>query len=424
MPTRMRHAFHTLLIVCACTASISLAGEETKTNWPQFLGPHRNGISEETGLIDKWTGDGPQEVWRVEGGVGMSGMAVVDGVLYTLVQAEGKQSVIALNAKTGKTAWSTPVASAFRNSMGNGPRATPLVRGERVFAFTGDGILAALNLADGKIAWQHDTLRENKGKLADYGMACSPLLVGENVVVTIGAPRATVVAYRAKDGKQMWTANAGEPAGYSSPSLLKIGGREQLAVFAGSAALGLDPNSGATLWKFPFATDYECNIITPLAIDGNAFISAGENQGSVLLSLKRDGDNFQPEVKWESRARDSVLRSEWQTPILHDGHLYGFDNVGSAGPITHLTCVNLKTGKAAWRENRWGKGNMIFADGKLFATTMKGDFVVIEATPEGYRELGRKKVLRGTRQTPALSDGHIYLRDDAEIVCLDVRSSK
>ena len=409
-----------LRIASALMASGFVAGFSMAAEWPQFLGPDRNGISAETGLIDTWPEGGPKEVWRVPGGVGMSGLVIKEGKLLTLVQREGQQWVVAHDSKTGKELWKSPLGSEYENQMGNGPRATPTIAGDRAFVFSGEGILAAIGLADGKLIWSHNVVKELKGKEADYGMACSPLVAGENVIVIAGAPNAAVAAYNAKSGKLAWTAGD-DPAGYSSPALLKLGGQEQIVAYTGASAIGLAPQSGSLIWRFPYETDFNCNIATPLAVDGKVFISSGENHGSTLVALKTAGDKFDAEEAWASQGASSVLRNEWQTSILLDGHLYGFDNVGSAGPVTHLTCINAATGKRAWQQARFGKGNLIAADGKLFCSTMKGELVVVRATPEKYDELGRATVIGTTRQAPALANGLLYLRDDKEIVCLDVR---
>jgi outer membrane protein assembly factor BamB len=402
-------------------ASLTLVATAAQAaDWPQFLGPNRNGISAETGLIETWPADGPKEVWRVPGGVGMSGLAIKEGKLLTLVQREGQQWVVAHDAKTGKELWQSPLGSEYENQMGNGPRATPTIAGDRAFVFSGEGILAAFALADGKLIWSHNVVKELKGKEADYGMACSPLVAAENVIVIAGAPNAAVAAYNAKSGKLAWTAGE-DPAGYSSPTLLKLGGQEQIVAYTGTSAIGLSPQGGSLLWRFPYETDFNCNIATPLAVDGKVFISSGENHGSALLALKPAGKTFDAEEAWASQGASSVLRNEWQTSILLDGHLYGFDNVGSAGPVTHLTCINAATGKRVWQQARFGKGNLIAADGKLFCSTMKGELVVVRATPDKYDEIGRATVIGTTRQAPALANGLLYLRDDKEIVCLDVR---
>ena len=427
MSVTIRRAIQRMLIPMALVAIVvslpaerAAAQSDAKGEWPQFLGPQRNGLSSETGLLDRWPADGPKEIWRVPGGVGMSGLAISRGRVLTLVQREGKQWLISLDAKTGESVWQTPLAPEYRNPMGNGPRGTPAIAGDQVFVFTGEGILSAHDFRDGKQLWSHHVVKELSGKEAEYGMACSPLVVGEQVIVTAGSPKGTLVAFDAKSGKQLWTAGS-DPAGYSSPALLNVGGRSQIVAFTGSSALGVDPAKGTVLWRYPFKTNYDCNIATPLEIKGQVFLSSGENHGSVLLALKPQADKFALSEVWDSFGPKSVLRNEWQTSMLLDGHLYGMDNVGGAGPITHLTCIDAATGERKWQEARFGKGNLIAADGKLFITTMKGEIVLVRATPDRYDELGRATVLESTRQAPALSNGRLFLRDDKEIVCLDVR---
>ena len=399
----------------AAAPEAMLAGE-----WPQFLGPQRNGISSEPNLIETWSEGGPKVVWRVPGGVGMSGLAISRGRVLTLVQSKGQQWVVALNSRTGESLWETAIADAYRNPMGDGPRATPAIVGNQVFVFSGEGLLVALDVRDGKKLWSADPLTELSGKEAEYGMASSPLVIGDQVIVTVGAGTGTLVAYDTKTGKQVWTAGK-DPAGYSSPTLLEVGGRSQIVSYTGRSVLGVAPQTGEVLWRYPFETNYDCNIATPLSIKGQLFLSAGENHGSVLLDLKPKADKFEITEAWQSFGPKSVLRSEWQTPILLDGFLYGMDNVGGAGPVTHLTCVNATTGERAWQVPRFGKGNLIAADGKLFMTTMAGELVVARASSKKYDELGRATVLETTRQAPALSNGRLFLRDGREIISLDVR---
>ncbi|MDA1050390.1 MAG: PQQ-binding-like beta-propeller repeat protein [Planctomycetota bacterium] len=408
------------LMVLLCILLAATGAKAQDNSWPQHLGSSRNGISAEKGLLDAWPAGGPKEVWRVKGGVGMSGLAISGGRLLTLVQREGQQSVVAHAAATGAVIWRIAVAPAYENQMGDGPRATPTVAGNTVFAFTGEGVLVALNAPDGRILWSHNTVKELDGQPAEYGMACSPLVVGTQVIVTVGASDATVVAYDTVSGKLAWTAG-NETTGYSSPALLTVGGREQIVVHAGSAVLGLEPKTGTVLWRYPYVTDYSCNIATPIAVDGKVFVSSGENHGCVLLDLKPSGNLFAVSEVWSSHGPQSVLRNEWQTSILLDGYLYGMDNVGGAGPITHLTCVDAATGERRWQESRFGKGNLIAADGKLFMSTLKGELIVARASPNGYDEIGRSTVIGSTRQAPALANGLLYLRDNDDIVCLDVR---
>ena len=407
-----------LLVVATSISTVQTASAD---DWPQFLGLNRNGISQETGLIDAWPTGGLKEVWRAKGGVGMSGVAVRGDIACTLIQSEGQQRVLAINAKTGANVWSTPVVAAYENGQGEGPRATPAFVGESVFVFTGNGTLARLKVSDGTVEWSHNVLKRHGGKIADYGMACSPLVVSDLVIVQAGASAGTVVACDIKTGEPRWTSGRGEAAGYSSPAMFTVSGQSQIVAFKGSSVSGIDLKSGNELWKYPYRTDYHCNTASPILVGDKVLVSAGENHGSTMLKIGAKNDNFTVEKIWSSIGGGSVMRNEWQTAIHLGDYLYAFDNVGSAGPVTHLVCLEAASGKPVWRKTRFGKGNMIAADGKLFATTMKGELVVIKATPDGYEELGRSKVIETTRQAPALANGRLYLRDGAEIVCLDAR---
>jgi len=252
-------------------------------------------------------------------------------------------------------------------------------------------------------------------------MACSPLVVSDLVVVQAGATAGTVVACDIKTGEPRWTSGRGEAAGYSSPAMFTVSGQSQIVAFKGASVSGIDLKSGDTLWKYPYRTDYDCNTASPILVGNNVLVSAGENHGSTMLKIGSKSDNFKVDKVWSSIGGGSAMRNEWQTAIHLGDYLYAFDNVGSAGPVTHLVCIEAATGKPVWRKTRFGKGNMIAADGKLFATTMKGELVVIKATPVGYEELGRSTVIDTTRTAPALANGHLYLRDGAEIVCLNVQ---
>lgn len=410
------------IILLVAGSSFNIASITTADDWPQFLGQKRNGISQEKGLITEWPDGGPPVAWRVKGGVGMSGVAVRGNVACTLIQTNGQQRVLALDAKTGAPKWSTPIAPAYKNGQGDGPRATPAFVGGSVVVFTGDGTLARLKVSDGTVEWSHNVFKRHGGHPADYGMACSPLVISDTVIVQAGANAGTVVACDSKTGEPRWTSGRGESPGYSSPALFTIAGQSQIVAFKGASVSGLNLKSGNELWRYPYRTDYDCNTASPTLVNGNVLISAGENHGSTMLKIGSKGDNFKVEKVWASIGGGSAMRNEWQTAIHLGDYLYGFDNVGSAGPVTHLVCLEAATGKQVWRKTRFGKGNMIAADGKLFATTMKGELVVIKATPDGYEELGRSKVIGTTRQAPALANGHLFLRDGSELVCLDVRA--
>jgi len=412
---------HWILFIAVLTLlSSALSGITHAENWPGFLGPHRNGISSETNLIDAFGDDGPKIAWRVPGGVGMSGISVVGQRAVTMWQDDESQFVAALHAESGEMLWKTPVAPAYENSMGHGPRGTPAIDANQVFAFTGEGILVALSLKDGELQWKTNAVVDHGGKPSEYGMACSPLVVGDLVITNVGAPGASVCAFDRMSGKERWTAGKSGAAGYSSPALLTIGGMKQIVAFTGFGAMGIVPLTGDILWSYPYETDYDCNIATPIVVDGYVLISAGESHGTTLLKVPTQaGGNAS--VVWESLGNRASMRNEWQTSILLDGVLFGVDNVGSAGPVSHLACLNAKDGSIRWTQKRFGKSNLIAADGKLWFTTMKGELVIVNANPDNFEELGRALIIGKTRQAPALANGHLFIRDDKEIVCIDIR---
>jgi outer membrane protein assembly factor BamB len=310
-----------------------------------------------------------------------------------------------------------PLAPAYKNDMGDGPRATPTIDDGRVYSFTGEGILHCNKLDDGASIWHRNLVKEYNTKASEYGMSSSPLVADGLVIVQVGGDNAAVVAVDAATGKTAWTAGNGR-AGYSSPALLNVAGKPQLVAFAGSGCLGIEAKTGNVVWQYPFPTDYDCNTATPIAINDHILISSGENHGSVLLKL--DGAGSATEV-WKSLGTGSALRSEWQTPLLAGKLLFGFDNVGSAGPVTNLACLDATTGKVLWKQMRFGKSNGVFADGKLIISTMDGELVIVRAASEKFDELARAQVIGKTRQAPAIADGFAFLRDDEHIVCLDLR---
>lgn len=248
--------------------------------------------------------------------------------------------------------------------MGNGPRATPTIAGQQVFAYTGEGILACLDVATGKQQWSKSVVREMSGRPAEYGMACSPLVVEDMVIVTAGGQGKAVVALDRKSGAVRWTAVDGLP-GYSSPTLLELCGESHVVAFTAIGVMGLRPSDGKELWSYPFPTPYDCNTATPIEVEGDVFISAGENHGCVMLDVTKRAAGYTVAEAWASVDVKSVMRNEWQTSILLDGYLYGFEYVGSAGPVTHLNCIEAATGNVVWTKTRFGKGNLIAADGKF-----------------------------------------------------------
>ena len=405
-----------LLITAGCL-SAAIADD-----WPQFLGANRNGTSAEKGLISAWPKSGPKILWQTPLGVGMSSIAVVGDHAFTMFQDDNSQCVVALNVADGTVAWTTPIAPAYSNAMGHGPRATPTISGAHVLAYSGEGVLACLNKADGKLSWKVDVPTELGGKTSEYGMSCSPLIVGETVVVQSGTRRAAVASFNITNGQLVWKAGQGT-AGYSSPVLMTLNNAPTVVAFIGASVLGIDPAAGKTVWSYDYVTDYDCNTATPIQLSNDTvLISAGENHGSTILKISGGTASVQKVTPvWKSTGKDSQLRAEWQTPVIHDGHLYALDNIGSAGPITNLVCIRLADMTTMWQKTRFGKSNLTLADGKLFMTSMNGELIIVEASPGAFNQLSRSEpIVETTRQAPAISNGRLYVRDDKQVVCVGV----
>ena len=390
-------------------------GEE----WPQFLGKQRNGVSSEKNLLDAFPAAGPTIRWRIPGGVGMSAIAVQDDTAVTTWNADGKQLLVALDAVTGKVKWKAELGETYENSMGDGPRATPTIAEQNVYAYSGEGILIAVDLKSGQLRWSKNVMEELSAEPSEYGMSCSPLVVDDRVIVHAGGSEAAIAAFAVANGKLLWKCGSGH-AGYSSPTIMDISGTPQVVTVTGTAVMGIDPENGTALWNYPFETDYGCNTASPVWVDGSVFISAGENHGSVLLDVKKNKDKYSVSERWKSLDAKSVMRNEWQTSILIGDYLYGFDNVGAAGPISHFSCIEAKTGKPVWQKNRFGKGNLAYADGKFWLTTIEGELVIARADPKGFEELGRVQLVGKNRQTLSIANGYGYLRDDSEVVCVQL----
>jgi outer membrane protein assembly factor BamB len=392
-------------------ASLLLLGAD----WPQWLGPQRNGASPETGLLMDWPKEGPKVLWKVPGGDGYSSIAVAGGRAFTLVQRGNDELVIALDAAGGKELWQTRSGPAYLNKFGNGPRSTPAIDGGFVYAQSVSGPLLCLEAETGKIVWQCDLLKTFGAKNIRWGLAASPLIEGDLVLAIPGAKGAGVAALRKKDGSVAWK-TSDDKAAYASPVAVTVGGRRQIIFFNASGLLAVAPDTGAELWRIAWPTEFDCNIATPLVIGDRLFVSSGEENGCVLYQLSAGGA---PEVAWESKGKKSVMINYWATSVAHNGYLFGL--AGEFDKVINLNCVDLKTGKLMWSQRDMGKAAITLAAGHLIVVTKKGDLVLAAATPDRYREKARIALLGETRTAATVSNGRLYLRDRENIFCLNIR---
>lgn len=392
-----------------------LAGLLVAADWPNWMGPNRNGSSPETGLLTDWPAGGPKVLWKVAGGDGYSSVAVAAGRAYTMAQRGKDELVLALDAATGKELWAARVGPAFMNQYGNGPRATPAVEGKRVYAQSVSGPAVCLETDTGKIVWQRDILKQFGAENITWGLSASPVLDGDRLYVLPGAKGAGVAALNKNTGDVLWK-TGNDKAAYAAPVAVTVGGKRQAVFFTADGLLAVQAEDGKELWRVPWKTEYDVNICTPLALGDTLFVASGEKVGSTLFRLGAG----KPDVVWASKGTRGVMTTYWANAVAHDGHLYGVS--GEFDSVINFNCVDLKTGKLVWSKERFGKASVTLADGHLFVTTKPGDLVLIRATPKGYEEKVRVKGILGDNRTvPTIADGRLYLRDRKQILCLDIR---
>jgi outer membrane protein assembly factor BamB len=330
-----------------------------------------------------------------------------------MVQRGKDELVIALDAASGKELWKARCGPAYMNKYGNGPRATPAVEGKHVYAQSATGPVVCLDADSGKEVWRVDLLKEFGAKNISWGLSASPLIEGDLVMVIPGGKGAGVAALNKKDGKVVWKTSDDEAA-YASPVAVTVDGQRQVIFFTASGLLAVGPFDGKELWRVPWVTEYNVNISTPLVIGKQLFVASGENVGSALFNLTKGP----PTTAWESKGPKGVMTTYWCTAVEHGGHLYGLS--GEFEGVINLNCVELKSGKLIWSQPRFGKGALTLADGHLFVTTKAGDLVLVPATPKGYQEKARLKLLGDNRTSATIADKKLYLRDRKNILCLDI----
>lgn len=399
-----------LLVVVFLLAVAVSASAQANATWPQWRGPNRDGVSKETGLLKQWPADGPALVWKAAGaGSGYSSFSIANGRLYTMGLRGDREFVMAFDTATGKEAWATAHGGKFENDRGNGPRGTPTVDGDRIYALGGNGDLSALEARTGKLIWSKNVLKEFGGSQIRWGISESPLVVGNKVLVNAGGPNASVVALNKNDGSVIWKSQS-DGAGYSSGIPLQINGGTQVVFFTDARAVGLDLNDGKLLWDYSRPSNNVANIATPIARGNRVFISSDYGTGGGVVEIKPDG---KAQEIWFTKE----MRNHHSSSVLVGDYLYGFSSA-------ILTAMKFDTGEVAWRDRSVGKGSLVYADGLLYCFSEKGVMGLVEATPTGYVEKGRFTIQMGNLPTwthPVVAGGRLYLRDQDTIYAYDVK---
>ncbi len=409
--TRLRRKTPAAVAVIVVAAAGVFAAFAEDTDWPQYRGPNRDGVSSETGLLGEWPEGGPREIWRTSLGHGFSGISISAGRIYTMIGAGSEEFVVCLDVATGKEIWRRRTDSNFKDRFGDGPRSTPTVDGELVFALSAKGKLHALSTKDGQPVWVKDFPKEFGAEIPRWGYSSSPLVEGKLLLMDVGGKAgSSIVAFEKKTGSEVWRSQ-NDKAGYSAPVAMTVAGRRQVVFFTGTTLVSLSPEDGALLWKQDWKTSYDVNASTPIFIPPDrVFVSSGYDVGAAVYRVETDGKQARIEQVWQNRE----MKNKFSSSVLHEGHLYGFDE-------KTFKCIDAATGETKWQSRGLGHGSLIFADGHLFVLGDEGTLVLVEATSEAYREKGRAQIFDDKTWTvPTLSGGKLYLRDEKQIVALDV----
>lgn len=395
-----------------------LVSELAAEDWPTWRGKARDGRSTETQLLQEWPENGPEKKWiSTEGGMGYSSFAVVGDRIYTMGADEDTEYVIALDAKTGKRVWATPVGDRLKNGWGDGPRSTPTVSGDLVIALGGKGGLVCVSAVDGSQQWSAE-LTALGGKIPNWGYSESPLVDTDRVLCTPGGPQGTVVCFDLRTGDKIWQSTGiTEKAHYSSIIAVEHFGQHQYIQLTQNRVFGLDAD-GQLRWRADWPLGRTAVIPTPIYQDGKVYITSGYGAGCMLLNVDR---NHNVSKAYENK----TMKNHHGGAILVDGHIYGY----SDGP--GWICQNLETGEMVWNEkSKLGKGAVAYADGKLYCLEEKtGVLALADASAEGWKEHGRftldpqteQRAIKGKVWThPVIANGKLYLRDQEIIICYSI----
>lgn len=391
-------------------AVVAVAAVARGDDWPQFLGPNRNGQSTETRWSSDWPDVGPPVLWKTNVGVGHSSVAISDGRLFTMGNKNDVDTVYCLDPQTGAGRWKY----SYRCKAGPypGPHSTPTVDGAVVFTYSREGDLLCLEAKSGKPIWARNLKVELKSKGPRWDYACSPLVLGRMLIVHVGGKGSSVVALDKSDGKLIWQCGDEVPS-HSSPITFQVDGKTRIAMFTATALLGVDSASGKQLWQYPWENRPYNVSATPIVSGDKVFISSAYGGGCALLKVA--GDRVS-EV-WRGRQ----MSNHFNNCMLWKGYLYGTH--GHTGGSPPLRCLDFQTGEVMWSHRIRGGAALLLAGGKLILLTGEGELRAVDPSPDGYKEVARAKVLNPVCWTPpVLSGGRIYGRNnDGDLVCLDVR---
>jgi outer membrane protein assembly factor BamB len=449
-PTR-----HHLPVLAAMLFASFVARDARADDWPQWLGPQRDSVWRETGILQRFPTNGPPVRWRTPVGGGYSGPAVSGGRVY-LTDREvatgsakpadpmnpglirGSERVLCLDESSGSVLWRYEYPADYSMGFPAGPRATPVVAGGKVFTLGAEGNLFCFDTQSGKVLWSHDFKKEYGIQTPTWGFAGNPLLDGDRLICLVGGSNSTAVAFNKDTGAEVWRALTADDPGYAAPVIIDAAGKRQLIVWDPASVNSLDPVTGAVYWSRPLLTRMGMSIATPRKMGDLLFVTSFFN-GSMALRL--DAATPAASLVWQSKKisekNTADLHCTTCTPFLEDGYVYGVCSYGQ------LRCIKADTGDRVWetlaattydnQPARWATAFIVKNGDRFFLFNEKGDLIIANLTPKGYDEISRAHILEPTNTDagrpvvwshPAFADRCMFARNDKEIVCVDLTEKK
>ena len=409
-------------------------------DWPEFRGEGRVGVWTETGILETFPEEGLDVRWRTPIHHGFSGPSVSDGRIFITDferarGLDGTERILCLDEETGEILWTQSWEASYLGvSWDEGPRATPTVDGDQVYAVGASGIMTALKVDTGEVLWRIDFVEDFGAEIPQWGFASAPIVDGERVITLVGGtPDAKVVAFDRTTGAEVWRAlsSVEAGAGVAQPVIIEAGGVRQLVIWHPLAVSSLDPATGEVYWEQPFEVGYDMTVATPVRRGSDLFVTTFYD-GPMMLGLANDRPDA--EMRWRGDSHSEILTDGLHavigTPIIEGDHIYGFGSYGQ------LRCLVAATGERVWETQeatgeraRWTSAFMVTHEDRVFINNDRGDLIIAKLSPEGYEEISRTSLLKPTSRPgnrreltyvnwshPAYANKHIIARNDEEII--------
>lgn len=394
--------------------SFLLTGILAAEDWPQFLGPRRDGTYQGKAL-PKWPANGPKLLWKKNVGAGFAGPAVVNGKLYLFHRQNEKEILECMDAAKGTVIWKSIADAAYMDQFGfdNGPRAVPTVHDGSVYTLGANGVVRSTDARKGRLNWTIDCRKKFGADKGFFGFACAPLVHGKNLLLNISGKKGGIIALDTASGKLRWTATQDE-ASYASPIIANFNNTPQALFFTRAGLASINPADGAVNFTHPWqpAIRASVNACTPVAAGNLIFISTSYSKGATVLAV--NGKKI--ETVWSN---DTSLSCHYSSVVHHDGFLYGFHGRQERGG--ELRCVEMKTGKVQWSLPGLRAGSVMLAGTELLIFTERGELLRGKANPKFFRATARVQLMGATvRAYPALANGKLYLRNDRQLACFQL----